>query len=471
MEKLRELFLRDILSIALLIMSCAVLAAAFNFQPKVSDDWHLLWQYQRSNGVADFWVGQYLGWSGSFLPIVLAALISPHPAIEAIYRPFIAVEILLLISLAWYCAVGPTRLATDKGFPQSFLIFGALLWLSLPVRSETVSWLTGNLAYLVPAIIGLAFIAWSKQSLSNGRYPSEGNSATGILISSVGFVIGFLAGSSQLQIISACVVYTIASLYRILVNEGLRTISRRYWVSVGGLVVGSLIFVAAPGNYVRLGQIDGPSIVEIVERMVLFVPGAYFEIGTGGTGKSIWLGIVILFLSLFNPSLPITKERLRIAGVWILVSLATLLALLPATNYISPRTSFFAVIFLYIAIVSLLCEKESVPRQPPLSVVLFVVSLLVLAESLSGLIANVSVSSEFNNRWSIINANHSGEVAVPFIATQPSPLTYIQTPEHDRMFLGALSEHLGLKVVHDVSETAPLPNSLSPLKTIKYRHR
>lgn len=471
MKQLNQLFMRDVFSMVVLMMSCLVLAAAFYFQPKISDDWYLLWQYQESKGVFDFWVGLYKGWTGSVLPIVLTALISPHPAIEALYRPFIVVEVLLLISLAWYCAVGPRGFRPGSGSSRPFLIFGVLLWLSLPVRSETVSWLTGNLGYMIPAILGLSFISWSKHCLMRGQLLSASNITTDILMLFVGFVLGFLAGTSPLQIICACVVYTFARLYRIFVNEELRTVSRRYWISVVGLVVGSLVFVAAPGNYVRLGKIVSPSIIEIVERMILFVPGAFFEIGTGSTGKSIWFGILILILLFRKEDLTINRDSLRTAGTWLLVSLATLLALLPATNYISPRTSFFAIIFLYIAVASVVCANETANHQPSLSVVLFVISLLVLAESVSSLIANVSIASEFNNRWSIVKANHSDKMTVPFIATQPSTLTYIQSPEHDRMFLNALSERVGFKVKHDDSEMAPLPNSLNPLKAIKYHHR
>jgi hypothetical protein len=143
--------------------------------------------------------------------------------------------------------------------------------------------------------------------------------------------------------------------------------------------------------------------------------------------------------------------------------------LIPATNQISPRTTFFAVIFLYIAVATFLFKDKVFPKRAIVSLALLVTSALVLVEATVGLIANISVASEFNHRWALINANQSKQMTVPFISTVPSNLTYIQTPEQDREFLKALSAHFGFKVEHDTSEGAPLPASLKPLKAIKFQ--
>jgi hypothetical protein len=155
--------------------------------------------------------------------------------------------------------------------------------------------------------------------------------------------------------------------------------------------------------------------------------------------------------------------------MWLCVSFATLLTLIPATNQISPRTTFFAVIFLYIAVATFLFKDKVFPNRAIVSFALLVTSALVLVEATVGLIANMSVASEFNHRWALINANQSKQMTVPFITTVPSNLTYIQTPEQDREFLKALSAHVGFKVEHDTSEGAPLPASLKPLKAIKFQ--
>lgn len=468
--KIKNLFLTDMFSYVLLTIGCLVLAALFYYQPRISDDWYELWEYQDSKGIIDYWVGHYNSVNGRLPLILLSSLVFPHPAVMGIYRLFIVAEVFVLIGLAWYCALGRYGFRFNGGMFQAFLVFGMLLWLSLPVRSETVSWLSGNFVYLIPGILGLMFIAFSKHCLSDGRTQSDASWVAAILKSPIWFSIGFLAGSSQEQIISACAVFTAANIYREIVARRFKEIPIRYWIAVMGLSLGAVVLVVAPSNVVRLGTIDSPSVLEIVERMLLFVPSAFFEIGTGNTGKSIWFGISILIV-LFYKKGSVTDASVSSAGTWIVVSVATLLALLPATNYISPRTSFFAIIFLYIAVASLLFENNIIARQPLVSVILMIIGLLVLVEATAGMISNISVAAEFNRRWSIVYANHSDRVAVPFIATYPGSLTYIQTPEHDRMFLGALSKRVGFKVDHDVDETAPLPVSFMPLKGIKYHQR
>ena len=465
--KIKNIFLADVFSYALLFISCVVLAALFYFQPKISDDWYVLWQYQNSNSIPDFWVDFYRGWTGRIPVILFSSLVIPHPTLELFYRIFIVIEVLVLIGLAWYCALGRKGFNFSGGILQAFILFGTLLWLSLPARSETVVWLSGNSAYLVSGILGLLFMAFTKYFLTDGRTQFDASQIKEIFKLPFYFSIGFFSGSSQEQIISACVVYTVASIYKEFCLKSLKSISIKYWILLIGFSVGALVLVSAPGNYVRMSVIEAPGFIEVVKRMFLYLPSAFFEIGTGYMGEPIWFGIIVL-IALFYDKKSHTNDNIHTARIWMYVSLATLLTLIPVTNQISPRTTFFAIIFLYIAIASFLLQNYRLPKRPLVSVVLLITSILVLVEATVGLISNISVTSEFNNRWDLINANYSDQIEVPFIATVPANLTYIQTPEQDRAFLSVLSGRVGFKIRHDLSDDAPLPASLKPLKNIKY---
>jgi hypothetical protein len=466
--KIRDIFLADFFSFAILIMSGIVLVGLFCYQPKISDDMYVLWSYQNANGIIDYWIEFYRTWAGRAPLILLTSIVLPHSSFEFFYRGFIMVEVLVMIGLAWYCALGKKGFDITDGILQVFVLFGALLWLALPARNETVSWLSGNFVYLVSVILGLAFLACSRHFLKDARVKSSASLASIIITSPFYFMIGFFAGASQEQIIAACMVFTVANIYGEFGLKSLESISIKYWILLMGFIGGASFFILAPGNYVRLNGIPISSFLEVVKRMVLYVPGAFYEIGMGEMGKPIWLGIIVLF-ALFYKKQSEKPDNVREAKIWIYVCLGTLLALTPATTQISPRTTFFAIIFLYIAVASFLFKGTYFPKRPIVSMALLLTSLLVLVEANVGLISNISVASEFNHRWALINANQSEQMTVPFIATVPSNLSYIQTPEQDRTFLNALSAHVGFKVEHDTSEGAPLPASFKPLKAIKFQ--
>jgi hypothetical protein len=90
--------------------------------------------------------------------------------------------------------------------------------------------------------------------------------------------------------------------------------------------------------------------------------------------------------------------------------------------------------------------------------VLMILACLVLAEAVACLISNVAVTAEFAQRIEIvertkhpISNEHTLPIRVPFIATQPATLTYIQSPEHDREFLAKWGRQIGRPILHDVS--------------------
>lgn len=145
----------------------------------------------------------------------------------------------------------------------------------------------------------------------------------------------------------------------------------------------------------------------------------------------------------------------------------------PATNFISVRTTFLSVVFLFAGLAAIIETRSlDIAQANYRRIILIVLSTLFVAENLNGLITNISLRAEFDHRWSIIGQKSNGTcdhaIHVPHIATQPSSLSYIQTPGHDREFLSALSRRLGCEVKHSSSTSDPLPNSFKPMKAIKF---
>ena len=487
------------LAFFLLFLGAIILAFALTLQPKISDDWYLFWSFQKSAGALDYIIGQYTEVTGRLWLILLSTFVLPNPTVEIVYRAFIVIEIVLLAALAWYCALGPGAWRRTRENLQAMAIFGSLLWFALPERNETIAWTAGNFVYLVPALFGLVFIAWLERSMIASPTDRDGVRWHRRPSDILSFLLGFSAGVSHEQIVAACAAYL--ALIVLPVSRdlllGRRKIGSPVWIGAAGLVIGAALLVSAPGNYVRMGQIAAPSLSDAIERMALYIPGAFFQLGMGATGKYIWLGALVFTLLYFGRG---ADKGEILAGLkrgvfWWMISLVSLLAMAPATNFISPRTAFFAVIFLYVGLAAMTCRPQSIagdasddsratgrstltiPRLVLSTAVLTILGCLVVVEAVAGLISNASVAAEFVRRDEIVKqamlSTTNGDkspIRVPFIATHTAALTYVQNPEHDAAFLTNWGMHIGRTIEHDVSDGAPLPDSLKPLKTIKFHH-
>ena len=483
------------LAFFLLCLGAIILAFTLTLQPKVSDDLYLLWGFQKSAGALDWIRTEYNGMTGRVWIILLTTFVSPHPLLEAVYRSLIVVEIAFLGALAWYCALGHGAWNRSRENLQAIAIFSTLLWFALPDRAETVAWLVGNYAYLVPALFGLAFIAWFERASVDSS--GDSNAPHPLAFNIVSFLLGFCAGISHEQIVATCVTYCALVMLpmsrRYLLER--ETTAPRIWIGAAGLIFGAAVLVSAPSNFSRMAIYAAPSLSQIFERMALFLSGAYFDMGTETVGKYIWLGALVLTLLFFNRN---ADKREIAAGLkrgvfWLMISIVSLLAMTPATNFISTRTAFFAIIFLYVAVAAMSCRPQSIAGRGDRfdgqatteqmesrfflsTAVLAVLGCLVIVESVATLISNVSVAAEVARRDDIVKkailssaAGDKSPIRVPFIATQTAPLSYIQNPQHDREFLFNWGKAIGRTIEHDVSAGAPLPNSLNPLKAIKFR--
>jgi len=477
-----------------IVCALALTCVALVIQPKVSDDYHFLWRLQDSPSKLEFIFGLYFQWTGRLSLILLSALMLSSPLIEAAYRSFILFEICALVFLCWYCALGSKGLVRSRDGISAVATFGCLLWFALPARDETVVWLQGNCVYLVPVLLCLSMISWIEMSL-RARRDQRLTSIAKIVLASFSFFLGFGAGSSQEQVVASCLIYFISAIprVRILILEGRCSSLLVFIASLFGFVLGAIALVGAPGNYVRAGVLESPGLVQIFERMVLYLSGALFELGSGSQGKSIWLGGLVFVVLYFRR--PIDWRTPFIAGrVWFLMALGSLIAMTPATSFISVRTTFFAVVFLFIGILAasgyyplartganefsgLMLHDDAGGRASFARRLGFlIVSALVFSESLAFAIANRSISLEMDERLRIVDRAINDPtlavdtpIVVPFITTQPSPLSYIQTPNHDREFLVQWGKRIGRTIIFDTAITAPLPNSFKPVKSIKFR--
>jgi len=445
----------------IILIGILLLLGALAYQPKISDDWHMLWKFQQANSAYDFVVGMYNNWTGRLWVNILPVIFLGDWKSELAYRIITIFQISLLPILVWYAARGEFAMKLTGQQLDAFLIFSILLWFALPNRAETVFWFSGNIVYLFPGVCGLMFIALVRHIV---YHTSEVPTVYYPLI----LLVGFLSGASQEQV-SVC---ALVSFTYFIVTRGWRNIVRLPLLICGsGLLLGMLVLFFAPGNSARVEKIAAPSVIEIIVRMGLYIPGAFFELGTGSIGKYILIGFLFV-LTLYLP-MTFDKARVRSLSLWMLLAITSLAVMTPATNFISVRTTFLSVVFLFAGLAAIIETRSlDIAQANYRRIILIVLSTLFVAENLNGLITNISLRAEFDHRWSIIGQKSNGTcdhaIHVPHIATQPSSLSYIQTPGHDREFLSALSRRLGCEVKHSSSTSDPLPNSFKPMKAIKF---
>jgi len=450
---------------ALVLIACVLAMMAVWAQPKLADDWYLTWRLIDSGTLTAYLREMYLGWGGRLLTFGLGGMALTSDAATAVFKLLTVPCFIVLCACVYYLAT-----AERPRFNAAFVLPSIVLWLGVPVAGETVVQVTGAAAYLWPVTLGLVLLCLFRHArdaaLADRAMPNNALADAGWLAA------GVVAGNANEQLVPALAVVLAGWGWMLWRAGRLHRLSRRAWFGIAGLTAGVLILVFAPGNFARLGAQDGggSGLVSMLSRYLLYLGGAYFGLGTGDAGRTLWFGIALIALS---GSLTLRGVRGKDAALWLLASLATLAPMLPLVNFASPRTTFLAVVLLLIAALT------AFPRRDPAAgtekttqgwLMLALAAVLVI-DCFVGWTANRSLGVEMAARVQRTEAAAAAaqkEIRLPYLATMPSRLTFILNPEHDAVFVGNLARHYGMEqAAHDESAGAPKPNSLNSLKALK----
>ena len=413
----------------------------------------------------EYITASYMNWSGRLFSFLIPGIFFLSDTLLLISKILVIPCFLLMSSSAFY-------LATEK-FPwnsssalTNFTIFTSVLWLGLPVLGVTVVWLSGSI-YLWMSTITLFFLCFLLRLKINAR--AEIQTPISFLETVFLFLLGFLVGVTGLQFILTTFLVLIYWGYQLYSEKRLSFLNPIVCFILLGFFIGVCIFFIAPGNYARLEHANSVTLLSNLKQFMFFVFGAYFQVGVGDLGRSLWIGVLlILSLSTFV----ISKSKIFESSVWFGISLASLLPFLPLMQFAAPRVTFFTIILFLIGIQSLCKEerKES-PDAFIKPITRSVLLLLVAFDGFVGFVANRSLNFEVTQRLQIIQQEvelGSRNIIVPNYSPIPSRLTYMLTPKHDQEYLTGMAKNIGIdSIILNDDQSAPKPHSFQPLKGLK----
>ncbi len=450
---------------ALAVAGVGLISLAVWEQPRMADDWYLAWQLADAGSLYRFVSELYFGWGGRILPFVLAGLALSSEAATHTFKLLTVPCFMWLAACAYYLANG-----TVPRIGRDFLLVAAVLWLGVPAASETIVQTTGAAAYMWPTAAGLSmlcFFRWARDR----AFLIETNGC-GWLVSVVSCFAGIVVGTGNEQLVAGMITVLAGWVWMLWRRGRLRYLGSEAWWGGLGLIVGALVLIGAPGNYIRLSAPEGAGgIFPMMIQFSMYLGGAYFGLGTGDAGRALWLGVVVIALS---GALTLVDDRRKDVAIWVAAGFASLVPMMPLVSFASPRTTFLTAIFLIIAVTAAFPRKSEIGGATLGAtnfLLAFALAALVAIDGFVGWVANRALAAEMTARLSIIRtAAAAGHKTgpIPQSATIPSRLTVILNPLHDQDFGTKLAGRYGMtRERNDGSPGAPQPHSVNSLKSLK----
>jgi len=449
--------------IALAALSVFLCFLAIYYHPFTGDD------FTNQNAVLkgsfiDHIASSYIGWSGRLASFLVPGVFFLNESMLILYKVLVVPCFLLMSGCSFYLATKQLPWTSNLS-AINFLIFSGVLWLGLPVVGITIVWLSGSV-YLWMSTITLLFLSFLYKIRTDILENSK------LRISSIAtillFILAFFAGVTGLQYIQTIFLLLLFWAYQLYKANKLGFLGFSEYFILLGFFLGVFIFFYAPGNFARLENSESLSLLSNLKQFLMFVFGAYFGVGVGDLGKSLWIGL-LLILSI--NSVIIQRTKILESLSWLFLSLATLLPFLPLIYFAAPRVTFFTIILLVIGVQSLVQERRGESVQTFKQFIAIVLLFLVAIDGFVGMAANRSLGHEVSKRMEIITeeiALGNKKIIVPHYSTIPSRLTHILTPQQDEIYLENMANHYGIdSITLDNKKGAPKPHSLQPLKTLK----
>ncbi|WP_051697658.1 DUF6056 family protein [Prevotella sp. 10(H)] len=268
---------------------------------------------------------------------------------------FIA-ESMLMTGFFWACVINSLgyvlfvyvlyRIANkgNKTNPVLFFLFSLLIWFAQPAYFATILWKTGAANYLWGTLIILLFL-YSYYSCYRSR-KTENSAVRTVLF----FLFGIIAGWTNENMSVALIFYIIASLALYKYEK----IKIPAWAITGliGTIVGCIMMLVAPGNYVRLEDVTTSFGQTEIMYKDIFLMGVNYIL-THTWNHLLIPFIVYLFLVFIYIKYPKNendKQTIIRSSIMFILMAAVALAAMVVSPIFPERALFGIIILLLIAI-------------------------------------------------------------------------------------------------------------------------
>lgn len=315
-----------------------------------------------------------------------------------------------------------------------FLLINLAVWFIIPMFGDTILWLTGSTNYLWGTSIILAFL------LPYRVY--EGKNCTPfkkVVFSLCLFIFGVIAGWTN-ENTAAGMIVIILLFFFYYSYKGWK-IPLQHIVGLIGAIIGYIIMIKAPGNFVRSGESTDISLFIICYRFVTYTQKLFLDYGLLIIAYAI---ITILYNKFTNKR----EDSRLISYIYILGALAAIYAMLFSPQF--PARAWFGIVTFFIIALGnifyrLNFEEEIINK---IKNIIIIVSFIAFSFSLYDATKDIHKIYKADKERELIakEARESGAEKCYFKMYRPST-TYIHGEDSETHYL--LSYYYGIYVEYD----------------------
>lgn len=226
-NKIKIIIILSLIFFIILILNCLT--------PIISDDFGYSFNLDKERlssikDIINFQIVHYKMWGGRSVAHTLVQLFLMLP--KTIFNICNSIVFTILIYLTYY-------LSKNKDKPIELLLIFLLIYFITPVLGQDILWLTGSCNYLFTTTIILFFLSCYKKN------DIKDNKISILFIFIIGIISGWTNENTSFGLI------TILTLFLINKRIEKQTISKWQISGLIGNIIGFLILILSPGNYIR----------------------------------------------------------------------------------------------------------------------------------------------------------------------------------------------------------------------------